>query len=156
MSEVTGASSGFGRAAAEHVLEQGDILVATLLKPEVLNDLTAKYAADKLLVLKLDVTKPQEIVDAFQKAVDVFGRIDVVFNNAGYAVLAEIEGSPEDALRKLFDTNFWGAMNVSREAVRIFREVNKPLGGRLLITSSMGGVAPVPLLGYYAGSKHGQ
>ena len=152
---VTGTSSGFGRAAAEYILAQGDIVVATLRKPEVLNDLKAKYAANKLLVLKLDVTKPKEITDAFQKAIDAFGHIDVVFNNAGYSVFAEVEGTTDEAARALFNTNLFGAMDVSREAVRVFREVNKPIGGRLLITSSMAGISPIPFAGYYAGTKHG-
>ncbi|KAF7795784.1 hypothetical protein EIP86_006951 [Pleurotus ostreatoroseus] len=151
---ITGASSGFGRVATEHVLAQGDIAVATLRKPEELDDLKAKYGADKLLVLKLDVTKTNEISQAFQKAIDVFGRIDVVFNNAGFGVFAEVEGSTDEAVRSLFDTNFFGAMNVSREAVRVFRDVNKPIGGRLLITSSVAGLSPVPIIGYYAGTKH--
>ena len=154
-SVVTGASSGFGRATTEHVLAQGNIVVATLRKPEVLNDLKAKYTADRLLVLKLDVTKTTEIVEAFRKAIDVFGRIDVVFNNAGSNVFAEVEGSTDEAVRSLFDTNFFGAMNVSREAVRVFRDVNRPVGGRLLITSSAAGLSSYPMIGYYAGTKHG-
>ena len=78
---------------------------------------------ERLLVLKLDVTKQQDIIDAFQKAKEVFGRVDVVFNNAAYGVLAEVEGTPDDAARAVFDVDFWGAANVSREAVRFFREV---------------------------------
>ena len=153
---VTGTSSGFGRVATEHVLAQGDVVVATLRKPEALDDLKAKYAADKLLVLKLDVTKTTEIAEAFQKAIDVFGRIDVVFNNAGFSVFAEVEGTPDEVARSLFEANFFGAMNVTREAVRSFREINKPTGGRLLVTSSLTGISAAPCAGYYAGSKHGR
>ncbi|KAF7795780.1 hypothetical protein EIP86_006947 [Pleurotus ostreatoroseus] len=151
---VTGTSSGFGRVATEHALAQGDVVVATLRKPEALDDLKAKYAADKLLVLRLDVTIAKEIADAFQKAIDVFGRIDVVFNNAGYSVFAEVEGTTNEVARALFNTNFFGAMDVSREAVRVFRDVNRPIGGRLLITSSMAGIGPIPRMGYYVSTKH--
>ena len=153
---VTGASSGFGRAATEQVLNSGDIVIATLRKPEVLADLQAKYPTDRLLVLKLDVTKHQDVIDAFRKAKEVFERVDVVFNNAGYGVVAEVEGTPDDAARAMFDVDFWGAANVSREAVRFFREVNKPVGGRLLITSSMSGTKPIPLIGHYNAAKAGQ
>lgn len=133
----------------EYVLSKGDIAVATLRKPEVLNELKAKYAVSKLLVLKLDVTKPNDIVDAFNKAKEVFGRIDVVFNNAGYSVVGEIEGTPEEVARGLFDVTFWGADRVSREAIKFFREVNTPkIGGRLLNTSSMVGLNAFPGIGY--------
>ncbi len=54
--------------------------------------------------------------------------IDVVFDNAGYGLIAEVKGTTEDRARIMFDVNFWGATNVSREAVRFFREVNKPAG----------------------------
>ena len=140
----------------EYVLKNGDIAVATLRKPEVLDELKKQWPTDKLLVVKLDVTKKQDIIDAFSKAQEVFGRVDVVFNNAGYGVLAEVEGTPEQEARYMFDTNFWGATNVSREAVRFFREVNKPVGGRILVVSSLVGIKPMALIGYYTASKFGE
>ncbi|PSR71674.1 hypothetical protein PHLCEN_2v12448 [Hermanssonia centrifuga] len=141
---------------AELVLKNGGIVIATLRKPEVLSDLKAQYPGDRLLVLKLDVTRPHEIVDTFAKAKEAFGRIDVVFNNAGYSVLAEVEGTPEEQARAMFDVNFWGATNVSREAVKFFREVNKPTGGRLINVSSIVGLKVAPALGYYTATKHGE
>ncbi|KAJ3488438.1 hypothetical protein NLI96_g2858 [Meripilus lineatus] len=152
---ITGASSGFGRAMVEHVLEKGDIAIATLRKPEVLDHLKAKYPAPKLLTLALDVTKPSDITNAFNRAQEVFGRIDVVFNNAGYAIVGEVEGTPEETARTLFEVVFWGADRISREAVRFFREVNKPgIGGRLLNNSSMAGLHAHPGLGYYSAAKY--
>jgi len=68
----------------------------------------------------MDVSKPQDITDAFAQAEIHFGRIDVVFNNAGYAIMGEVEGTPDDQARALFEVNFWGAVNVSKEAVRFF------------------------------------
>lgn len=91
---VTGASSGFGRSMVEYVLNKGDIAVATLRKPEVLDDLKVKYPSSQLLILKVDVTKSEDITGAFGKAKEAFGGIDVVFNNAGYAILTEFEGTP--------------------------------------------------------------
>ena len=124
--------------------------MATLRKPEVLSDLVAKYPASQFLVLKLDVTSPEDIKATFAKAVEIFGRIDVVYNNAGYGSLGEIEGTPDDVARGIFEVNFWGSTNVAREAVRVFRDVNKPCGGRLLQAASMAGAQGMPGIGYYS------
>ena len=156
MPSVTGASTGFGRDMTEWALKQGDIVVASARKPESLNDLKTSYAADQLLTIRLDVDKATEIKQAFVQAKNAFGRVDVVFNNAGWSVVGEIEAVPEDEARKLFDTNFWGASNVSREAVRFFREENRPSGGFLIVTSSVVGVQATAGGGYYSASKHGK
>ncbi|KAG1717955.1 hypothetical protein EDB19DRAFT_1733287 [Suillus lakei] len=152
---ITGTSSGFGRSMTEYALNQGDIVVATLRKPQVLSDLTARYPADKLLVLKVDVTKQEDIDEAFARMREAFGRLDVVFNNAGYGLFTEVEGTPVDKARELFETNFWGATNVSRAAVKFFREVNEPgMGGTILQVSSAAGFNALPGLSYYAATKH--
>ena len=141
----------------EYILGKGDIAVATLRKPEVLDDLKAKFPASQLLILKLDVTQPQDIADAFAKTKEVFGRIDVVFNNAGYAIVAEVEGTPEDVARAMFEVTFWGAERISREAIKFFRDINKPgVGGRLLNNSSIAGLYAHPGLGHYSAAKHGE
>ncbi|KAH7921664.1 NAD(P)-binding protein [Leucogyrophana mollusca] len=150
---ITGASSGLGRAVTEFVLQHGDIAVATLRKPEVLSDLVAQFPSDKLLVVKLDVTKQTDIEAAFAQAKSVFGRIDIVLNNAGFGVVAEVEGTSDATARRLFEVNFWGAANISREAVRFLREENTPAGGRLLQVSSQSGIESTPGVGYYAASK---
>uniref|UniRef100_A0A5K1JYQ7 Probable 3-oxoacyl-[acyl-carrier-protein] reductase oxidoreductase (EC) n=1 Tax=Ganoderma boninense TaxID=34458 RepID=A0A5K1JYQ7_9APHY len=156
---ITGASTGFGRAIAELVLRKGEIAVATARSPESpgLTALAAQYPPDRLLVLKLDVTQPQDIVAAFAQAKDAFGRIDVVVNNAAVAVMGEVEAwseVDEGPVRGMFETNFWGAAKVTSEAVRFFREVNNPVGGRLLQMSSITGLIGGPGLGYYSASKH--
>ncbi|KAF8995236.1 hypothetical protein BDQ17DRAFT_1285251, partial [Cyathus striatus] len=150
---VTGSSSGLGLSVVKHVLSKGDIAVATLRKPDALSELTTKYGPSQLFVVKLDVAKPDEITSAFAVAIEKFGRIDVVYNNAGYAFLAEFESAPDDLARNMFEVNFWGAANVSREAIRVFRDVNKPSGGRLLQASSGAGVAGIPTCSYYSASK---
>jgi len=151
---ITGSSSGIGLSMTKTVLDNGDIAIATLRKPSVLDDLKAKYPSDKLHILKLDVVNKDDIVTAFKYAEDNLGRIDVVFNNAGCSMMVEIEGTPDDVAKRVFDVNFWGAMNVSREAIRFFREVNKPQGGRLWTVSSTAGIVPFASLGYYSASKH--
>ena len=153
---VTGSSTGFGRLMTELVLKNGDVAVATLRRPEVLADLVSKNPEDKLLVLKLDVRQPQEIKDTFAAATKRFGRIDVVFNNAGYPIVGELEGVPEEMGRALFDTNVWGTVNVTKEALRVFREVNEPPGGTLLQVSSQAAIQADAGFAHYCGSKYGK
>lgn len=149
---VTGSSSGFGLAVTELALQRGDKVVATLRKPIVLAELASKYP-DTLLLLELDVTQPEEVKSTFATARERFGRIDVVLSNAGYGVISEIEGTSQKNARGLFETNFWGASYVCREAVRFFREENQPVGGRLVQVSSVSGIASSPGSAWYCASK---
>ncbi|KAL0961174.1 hypothetical protein HGRIS_006145 [Hohenbuehelia grisea] len=147
---ITGTSSGFGRFVTELALEGGDSVVATLRNPELLNDLKSKHGEDRLLILKVDVRDKQHIENAFTRAVETFGHIDVVFNNAGYGGVSEAEGTPEELARDIFETNFWGAVHVSQAAIRTFRDVNNPPGGRLLQQSSLVGIGAMPLVAFYS------
>ncbi|EMD37827.1 hypothetical protein CERSUDRAFT_83583 [Gelatoporia subvermispora B] len=153
---ITGASTGFGRAMTELILKNGDIAVATLRRPEMLSELSAQYSVDRLLVQKLDVTNAAEVDAAFARTKEQYGRLDVVFNNAAYGVVSEVEAAygHEKPVRDMFDTNFWGATRVTQAAVKFFREVNEPgMGGRLLQVSSMSGVEGTPAIGLYVASK---
>ena len=118
-------------------------------KPAAISDLVAKYSENQLLAVKLDVVCPSDITTVFAQAIEKFGRIDIVYNNAGYAALGEIEGTTDDVARAMFEVNFWGSTNVAREAVRIFRDVNIPQGGRLIQASSGNGIQGRPAVGYY-------
>ena len=138
-----------GKSVTEYALARGDRVVATLRKPEVLSSLSAKYPASQLLLVKVDVTVLGDIKSAFAKAKEAFGRVDIVYNNAGYTVLGEVEGTPDEDARKLFEVDFWGAVNVSTEAVRFFREENKPIGGRLINVSTLAAIKPTPAIGFY-------
>ncbi|KAM5545437.1 hypothetical protein V8D89_000897 [Ganoderma adspersum] len=151
---ITGTSSGFGREMARVALANGDRVVATLRKPEVLNDFASQYTPEQLLVTRLDVSKPDEIKAAFAKAKETFGRVDVVFNNAGYAVAGELEGMPDEPARAMFEVDFWGAAHVSQEAVRFFRDENVPRGGRLIQNSAGVGLVSMPVFGFYTAAKH--
>ncbi|KAH8102104.1 hypothetical protein BXZ70DRAFT_53867 [Cristinia sonorae] len=152
---ITGAASGFGRETTERALERGDNVVATDVVPEGIAGLQSRYPSDRLLVLKLDVSDNKDIEDGFAAAKKTFGKLDVVFSNAGYGVASELEGLPEDIARAHFDVNFWGSCNVGRAAVKFFREDNEPgVGGRLLFTTSVCGIACSPLIGIYVSSKH--
>ncbi|MGW2105000.1 SDR family NAD(P)-dependent oxidoreductase, partial [Streptomyces olivaceoviridis] len=95
---VTGSSRGLGRSLAEAVLAAGGNLVATARRTESLDDLADKYG-DKVRLVTLDVTDAEASRRAVQAAVDAFGRLDVVVNNAGYADMAAIEDMTDEAFR---------------------------------------------------------
>ena len=154
---VTGTSTGLGRSLTEYVLSQGHIVVATLRKPTDLDALKARYSSEQLLIVKLDVSKRDEVAAAFDKVKEVFGRLDVVVNNAAYGIIGEIESTTEEDARTMFDVNFWGATNISKTAVKFFREVNKPgVGGHLINITSMAGIHPFATTGFYSASKGGE
>ena len=123
----------------------------------MLNDLVAQYPQEQLLVLKVDVTVHQDILDAFKKAKEAFGRVDVVVSNAGTALLSEVEATPDNVSRALFEVNFWGSAHVLQEAVRFMREENPPkTGGRIFQISSGTDLAGYPACGFYTATKFGE
>lgn len=135
----------------EEVLSNGEIAVATLRKPSVLDDLATKYPRTQLLVLPLDVTNEIQVKSIFVQAKNAFGHIDIVYNNAGQMIVQELEGTPMDRARALMDVNFWGAVTLSLEAVRFFREENpEGAGGMLVQISSYLSVKGSPLVGIYS------
>lgn len=153
---VTGSSSGFGLSMVKQALGRGDKVVATLRTTSALDDLASQYNEDQLLIVQLDVVHPSAIQSAFAKAKEAFGRVDIVFNNAGVGLVGEVESTPEQLARNMFDVNFWGAVNVNKEAVKFFREENPPgIGGRLLVNSSYTGHHHLPTIGYYCAAKAG-
>lgn len=113
---VTGSSQGLGRALLDAVLGTNECAVATLRRPDVLASYVEKYPASQLLVLPLDVTSLEQIDQAFAKVKEHFGRIDVVVNNAGYGLVAEIEATPEGEARRCFETCFWGPFHICQRA----------------------------------------
>lgn len=146
---ITGTSSGFGRALAEEVLAKGDRVVATARKPEVLRDLIDKYP-DTSLAVKLDVTNLEDVKSAIREAVEQFGRIDVLVNNAGYALVGAIEEAGNEQIKHQFDTNVFGVLNVTREALPILRAQKS---GHIVNISSMVGFTAFPSFGYYSATK---
>jgi NAD(P)-dependent dehydrogenase (short-subunit alcohol dehydrogenase family) len=146
---ITGASSGFGTAFAEHALERGDNVVATARSVSKLEALVAR-APDRVLAVKLDVTVAADIAPAIDAAVRRFGRIDYMFNNAGYGVVGAIEETPDAELRALLDTNFFGAVAVTRAVLPVMRAQR---GGAIVNISSMGGQMSFEGVGAYSASK---
>ncbi|KIJ64106.1 hypothetical protein HYDPIDRAFT_40752 [Hydnomerulius pinastri MD-312] len=152
---ITGAASGFGKAMVALALARGDSVVAADLRINPLDEVAARFPSDQFLVVRTDVTKPDDIKAAFTSAKNAFGRIDIVYNNAGRGVIGEVESVPEEIARAVMEVNFWGVVNVSKAAVRFFREENpKGSGGTLLQVSSMLGFEGCAALSYYSASKH--
>jgi NAD(P)-dependent dehydrogenase (short-subunit alcohol dehydrogenase family) len=132
---VTGSASGLGRSIAEAVLTSGDRLVATARDPLRLADLVKKYG-DQVRTAPLEVADEDAANAAVQAAVDAFGRLDVVVNNAGYGDIAPFEQLSREKFKALIDTNFYGVVNVTRAAIPIMR---KQKSGCILQISSVGG-----------------
>jgi NAD(P)-dependent dehydrogenase (short-subunit alcohol dehydrogenase family) len=132
---VTGSASGLGRNIAEAVLASGDRLVATARDPDRLEDLVQKLG-DQIRTAPLDVADEDAAFRAVQAAVDAFGRLDVLVNNAGYGDIAPFEQVSSARFKALIDTNFYGVVNMTRAALPIMR---KQKSGCILQISSAGG-----------------
>jgi len=132
---VTGSASGLGRNIAEAVLASGARLVATARDHRRLDDLVQKYG-DQVCTAALDVADEDAANAAVRVAVDAFGRLDVVVNNAGYGDIAPFEQLTPERFKAVIDTNFYGVVNVTRAAIPIMR---KQKSGCILQISSVGG-----------------
>jgi len=132
---VTGSAGGLGRNIAEAVLESGERLVATARDPKRLDDLVKKFGG-RVRAAPLDVADEQAAFAAVQVAIQCFGRLDVVVNNAGYGDIAPLEQLNSERFKAVMDTNFYGVVNVARAAVPIMRKQRR---GCILQISSVGG-----------------
>src|SRR3954468_8552616 len=146
---ITGTSKGFGRVWAEAALERGDRVVATARNADTLTPLVETYG-DHVLALSLDVRDKAAIDAAVEQAHERFGRLDVVVNNAGYGLFGTIEEITEELARAQMETNFFGALWVTKAALPVLREQGS---GHILQVSSIGGVNAWPITGLYHASK---
>lgn len=144
---ITGASSGIGKAAARHFSAQGWNVAATMRSPEKETELTA---LPRVKVYRLDVTDEAGIAAAFDAAERDFGGIDVVVNNAGYGVDGVFEAMSDAVIEAQFNTNVFGLMRVTREAIRRMRPRRS---GVIIQISSVGGRITFPLYSIYHGTK---
>jgi NAD(P)-dependent dehydrogenase (short-subunit alcohol dehydrogenase family) len=146
---ITGSSSGFGREIADAALARGDSVVATARRPETLADLAAS-APDRVLVVGLDVTRADQIEAAVAAALERFGQIDVLVNNAGYGSVGAVEEIDMADLRGLMETMFFGAVALTQAVLPHMRERR---GGAIVQISSMGGQLSPPGFGAYCSAK---
>lgn len=144
---MTGCSSGLGKSVAQAIYNAGHRIIATA------RDIASlAYLPDSPTVLKvkLDVTSEEDISRAINKALDTFHEINVVVNNAGYGLMGDMEAIPDSDARHQLETNFWGPVHMTREALRVFREVNpKGQGGTIVQVSSIGGFLTAPGHSFY-------
>lgn len=146
---ITGSSSGFGRSLTEAVLKHGDRVVATARKPEQLDDLVQQYP-ETIHPVRLDVTSLQDVQAAVESALNQYDRLDVLVNNAGYAALGAIEELSDEEIRRQFETNCFGVLNVTRAVLPTMRERRS---GHILNISSFAGVVAFGGLGIYSATK---
>ena len=146
---ITGSGSGLGRAIAEAGLEAGDQVVATARNIDQLTDLVARYGA-RVLAFQVDVTIEEEGRAAVQAAVETFGRLDVLVNNAGYGDARPFEQVPSAEFRKLVETCLFGVVNLTRAVLPVMRQQRS---GHIIQISSLGGRTAFPGNAAYFASK---
>lgn len=139
---ITGCSSGYGLETARHFHERGWSVIATMRTPR--NDVLP--AADRIRILPLDITDPDSISAAVEKA----GEIDVLVNNAGIGMAGAFEATPMALVRKVFETNTFGAMAMMQAVIPQMRARRS---GVIVNVTSSATLAPMPLAAVYTASK---
>lgn len=147
---ITGCSTGFGRALANEVLAHGYNAVVTARNTADIEDIASHYP-NTVLVLPLDVTSTSDIEKAVTKAIQHFGQIDVLVNNAGIGYFAAVEESEDAEVRKMFEINVFGLANVSKEVLPYMRQRRS---GHILNIASIGGLRSFPGVGFYNATKY--
>ncbi len=144
---ITGASSGFGKLTAKKFASRGWNVVATMRNMQN-NDMYKDE--ENIHVLKLDVTKKETIRNTVNTAIEKFGKIDVLVNNAGYGIAGFLEEADEEEIRVQFDTNVIGLINVIQEVVPYMRQEKS---GKIINITSIGGNVAVPMFSLYSSTK---
>jgi NAD(P)-dependent dehydrogenase (short-subunit alcohol dehydrogenase family) len=146
---VTGCSTGIGREIARAALEAGHQVVVTSRKVADVEDLVDAHPASALAVA-LDVTDKDQIADAVAAAGTAYGGVDVLVNNAGYGYLSAIEEGDDAEVRALFDTNYFGTVDMTKAVLPQMRERGS---GHVVNISSMAGLVANPPNAYYSSTK---
>ncbi|MCY1392028.1 3-phenylpropionate-dihydrodiol/cinnamic acid-dihydrodiol dehydrogenase [compost metagenome] len=145
---ITGASRGFGALIAEKALQAGDAVIATARKPA---DVIARLGEhSNLLAVQLDVTRESEAHQAVAEGIKRFGRIDVLVNNAGFGVLGAVEETSAVEVERLFATNVFGLLNVTRA---VLPHMRRQRSGHVINISSIGGYQAYMGWGVYGSTK---
>jgi NAD(P)-dependent dehydrogenase (short-subunit alcohol dehydrogenase family) len=144
---ITGASSGIGAATAKYFLDKGWNVSATMRSPNHAENWTK---VERVTCPQLDVTLPETIKMAVRETVEHFGRIDVLINNAGYALVGPLEGVTPEQLERQFQTNVFGLVYTIQAILPVLRQQG---GGTIVNIASMGGRLAFPLYSSYHGTK---
>jgi NAD(P)-dependent dehydrogenase (short-subunit alcohol dehydrogenase family) len=146
---VTGCSTGFGREIARAALQDGHQVLVTARRAEAVADLVDEFP-DLAVAAALDVTDAGQIAAAMRTADDAFGGIDVLVNNAGHGYLSAVEEGEDAEVRKLFDVNYFGSVDMMKAALPAMRARGS---GHILNISSMTGLVANPPNAYYSSTK---
>jgi NAD(P)-dependent dehydrogenase (short-subunit alcohol dehydrogenase family) len=146
---ITGASRGFGLEITREALSRGDSVVATARNPQAVLD-GLPDGGDRLLAVGLDVSSPEQVTAAVDAAIERFGRIDVLVNNAGRGLVGAVEETSDAEARAIFDVNVFGLLAVTRAVLPHMRAARS---GLVVNLSSVGGFVAWPGWGVYAATK---
>jgi len=146
---ITGCSTGFGREIAGAALEAGHSVVVTARRVEAVQDFADEFG-DRALPVALDVTDGGQIAAAVTIAEKAFGGIDVLVNNAGHGYLSAVEEGEDAEVRKLFDVNYFGAVDMIKAVLPAMRTRGS---GHIINISSMTGLVANPPNAYYSSTK---
>ena len=153
---VTGGGTGVGRAAALALAGEGFAVVVSGRRPEPLKEVASEIGSTggRAIVVPTDVTDPESIRALFTRAVEVFGRLDLLFNNAGMGAPAiPLEDLSVEQWRAVVDTNLTGSFLCTQEAFRIMKS-QSPRGGRIINNGSISAHTPRPFSSPYTSTKH--
>jgi len=152
---ITGASAGIGRATALRLARDGAALVVCARRADRLAAVAADIAAagGQALAINGDVTREEDMAQLVARAVDRFGRLDVMMCNAGFGVAGAIDDITPDQMQRLMDVNYTGTYHAARAALPVFR---RQRSGHLIIVSSIVGKRGVPYMGAYSATKFAQ
>lgn len=146
---ITGASSGIGKALAEKYAEEGWNVVIAARREDRLAELTNKLGNENVLAVKTDVTQEAECRNLIEKAVEKFGQIDVLINNAGISMRALFHKTEMHVMQRLMDVNFWGTVYCTKFALQHLLKTK----GSLVGVISVGGYLGLPGRSGYSASK---
>src|SRR5688572_9170430 len=152
---VTGASAGIGKSAALALLKDGYHVALVARRKDLLEKVAAESGAkDRALVLAADITKDEEVAKVFSEVKGRFGRLDVLFNNAGMGAPAvPMEDLPIAKFREVVNLNLVAMFMCAQEAIRIMK-AQDPKGGRIINNGSISAHAPRPMSVAYTSTKH--
>ncbi|OBH11381.1 oxidoreductase [Mycobacterium sp. E3247] len=146
---ITGCSTGFGREIARAALEAGHDAMVTARRAEAVRDVVDEFG-DRAVAVALDVTDPEQIAAAVSAAEAAFGGVDVLVNNAGHGYLSAVEEGEDAEVRKLFEVNYFGAVNMIKAVLPAMRARGS---GHIINMSSMTGLVANPPNAYYSSTK---
>jgi NAD(P)-dependent dehydrogenase (short-subunit alcohol dehydrogenase family) len=147
---ITGASRGFGEAAARELAERGHSVIATMRNPDRDGSAVVHGYEDRITATACDVTSRASVDAAIAFAISKHGHIDTLYNNAGYGLYGPVEDLRDDEITRQLDTNFTGQIRMAQAVLPSMRDAG---GGKIINVSSLAGRVVGPLMGLYAASK---